>query len=118
MYAAGVLERVKPFLGPIYAWASAVPGGSYLQFPHLVSLCLRWIAKKPQQPGGRFVSSLSNTDLSAELFRADAKAQQDDVVIGGWETRHTLDPKKARWYRLSLEKSSSFRPSAVRKSTS
>ena len=73
-----------------------------------VSMCLRWIMKKLQQPGGRFMSSLSNTDLSAELFRADAKAQQDDVVIGGWETGHTLDPKKARWYSLRLEKSSSF----------
>ena len=108
MYAAGVLERVKPFLGPIFAWASAVPGGSYLQFPHFIAMCLRWIMQKLQQPGGRVMSSLTNIDFTAELFRADAKAQQDDVVIGGWETRYTLDPKKARWYSLRLEKSSAF----------
>ena len=32
-FAAGPLERIRPFLSPMFAWTAVAPGGAYLQPP-------------------------------------------------------------------------------------
>jgi hypothetical protein len=46
---------------------------------------------------------LPTKDLG-ELFRTDAKGDEHEVVVGGWETAFGLDPKKARWFAVTLDK--------------
>ena len=39
-----------------------------------------------------------------KLYRADAKAQGDLVVLGGWEDADQAGTTKARWYSMRLAK--------------
>ena len=39
-----------------------------------------------------------------ELFRSDAKAEADYIVLGGWESRGGTPPSHARWYSLRVDK--------------
>jgi hypothetical protein len=42
-----------------------------------------------------------------ELFRLDAKAEGDNVVVGGWETGRNPDPSTARWFEVTLTRANS-----------
>ncbi len=39
-----------------------------------------------------------------QAFRADAKAEGDLVVVGGWESLGGRAPRQARWFALQLAK--------------
>ena len=39
---------------------------------------------------------------TGEAFRTDAKAEGNDVAIGGWQTSITTDPMKAKWFAIVL----------------
>ena len=43
------------------------------------------------------------TDLGT-AFRADAKAEGDTVVVGGWECRGGCPTHKARWFSVRLDR--------------
>ena len=40
-FVVGALKHVRPFLGPLYAWSSALAAGTFAAFPDAVSM--RWI---------------------------------------------------------------------------
>ena len=46
-------------------------------------------------------------ELEVELFRADAKAEDDTVALGGWLCFGGVQPKDAKWYSLRLTKKGS-----------
>ena len=100
-FSAGPLERLRPFLAPIYSWVAVVPAGACLPPPVPVKLALIWIAHKLRS-GGRTMPCRRPADASAELFRTDAKADKNVISIGGWETRVTTDTSKARWFAIQL----------------
>ena len=53
----------------------------------------------------RVVSCVSlRLELPRELFRVDAKAEGDVVVIGGWSTSAGWDTRAARWFSLRITK--------------
>lgn len=78
----------KPFLGPIFAWVSAVPKGSVLRLPAMVQVIIRFLLL--QVMATKFRCDVGDycgyEEGYQESFRADAKADGDDVAIGGWET--------------------------------
>jgi len=64
-------------------------------------LCLRWIAFKLDN-GARLADCRAARAHRGELFRTDAKAEGNDVVIGGWECLDGATPSCARWFSVRL----------------
>ena len=100
-FTAGPLERLRPFLAPLYAWVSVVPESAFLPPPVLVQLCLRWVSVK-LKTGSRLSPCRHVVDSNVELFRTDAKAEDGIIRIGGWETRLTRETRRARWFAVEL----------------
>eukprot|EP00971_Amphidinium_carterae_P302378 6008570-Amphidinium_carterae.1 len=45
--------------------------------------------------------------MVGELFRTDAKAEGDKIVLGGWETfRSRGGTRRARWFSMELNRKS------------
>jgi hypothetical protein len=104
-YAANALHWEKPFLGPIYAWSSAVAKLSgKVRLPWAVALLLKWISKRLSE-GGRLQPPPYLDGPPKELFRTDAKAEGGRAYIGGWETLISRDASKCRWFSLEVTKS-------------
>jgi len=99
-FAAEVLRHVKPFLAPLYSWTHSMAAGGLTYIPTAIVLVLEWIryevTKMPRVP------MVIKYVHKGELFRADAKAEGNKVVVGGWRlnpggTRH------AAWYSVELD---------------
>lgn len=99
-FAATLLLYTKPFLGPLYSWAAAVPAGATADVPPMVKWILIWLAEafeaRVRISFGRPVGHLG------ERFRADAKAEGDLIVVGGWELAGHEGTAGARWFSLRL----------------
>ena len=103
-YAANALYWEKPFLGPIYAWSSAISQkSSKVRIPWAIAVLLKWISHRLKE-GGRLQPPPSLEGEPVELFRTDAKAEGGRAFIGGWETRFTKDTKEARWFSVEVTK--------------
>ena len=93
-FVAGALQHIRPFLGPLFAWASALALGTFAKFPEAVrsilSMVEREVVRKPMSVPRKM------PPLAKEIFRVDAKAEKDLVVIGrlgdtrGWRYRRGL----------------------------
>ena len=101
-FAAGPLERIRPFLAPLFAWTSVVPGHAFLAPSPDVSLCLSWTLRRLSR-GGRLEKCRPQPVHQGILFRSDAKAEDGAVIIGGWECRDGGVPATARWYSVRLD---------------
>ena len=75
--------------------------------PPAVQLCLGWIAEKLSKPGGRLSLCRPISSTPVDMFRTDAKADGDDVVVAGWECRGGITPDKARWFSIRLDATNS-----------
>ena len=103
-YAANALYWEKPFLGPIYAWTSAIARRNGMaRVPWAVALLLSWIARRLSE-GGRLQPPPSLLGQPQELFRTDAKAEGGKAYVGGWETFRGLQTNKARWFAVEVSK--------------
>jgi len=49
-----------------------------------------------------FVGGCIPESFVQDYFRIDAKAEQDKIVIGGWETCMSKDTRRARWFSVKL----------------
>ena len=104
IFVAGPLVVTRPFLGPVFAWVSRCPPGARLVPPPLVRAVLCWFAEILRRHPWKTCSV--GHRACGELFRVDAKAEGDDIVVlGGWSTGPAADPSTARWFshRLSRE---------------
>ena len=52
--------------------------------------------------GGRYIEIVEHGEDLGEAFRADAKAEGQSVVVGGWESRGGVQPRMARWFAVTL----------------
>jgi len=100
-FAAGILEWARPFLAPMYAWTAAAPGGAVLPLPSVVRLTLTWLVDQ-LRAGGRVVVCGQPLASMGELFRADAKGEDNLVVLGGWCCQGGHGTKEARWFSLEV----------------
>jgi hypothetical protein len=101
-FAAGVLEWDRPFLGPIYAWSATVPAFAYIQLPVLIRLILEHFRHRLQY-GNRTIECRVSNKPMGQLFMTDAKAEDNLVVLGGWETRPGGSKGTARWFSVRVE---------------
>ena len=99
-FAAGVLEWDRPFLGPLYSWAAALPMSTYLRLPVLITLILEYLRDRLVR-GARALRCWRLPNEAPLLFMADAKAEDDRVVIGGWCCADG-GPRDARWFSLEF----------------
>jgi hypothetical protein len=81
-FACEVLSYERPFLGPVHAWVACVPDQSFLELPVMLALIFTWIAKRLRVR--HMMPVRIRRASSGELFRADARATESEVQIGGW----------------------------------
>ena len=81
-FSTGALEFGKPFMGPLYTWASAVPSGTYMSVPAAIRVLMHWFLARLQSGGA--VTSTRRTKGSMLLFKADAKGARGYCVLGGY----------------------------------
>ena len=82
-FAFTVLPNFRPLLGPLYAWSAAM--GSYRSrpLPKLVILLLNFLRASLEKLG-RSAAVGEHCETEIELFRTDARAEGDEVWIGGF----------------------------------
>ena len=101
-FAAHALERIRPFLAPLYSWTSAIHPSTALAKPLFVNLMLKWILRKISMPGGTSIPTANECVDSLEAFRADAKAEDMHAAVGGWDSSNGQDTQAACWFALDV----------------
>ena len=99
-FALSALGHLRPFLGPIYAWVAVLDSCRRYQLPKAIILIMQFLAKALRGLG-RLTPVGAPVACEKELFRTDARAEGDEVWIGGWALDHA-DTKKCRWFAERL----------------
>ena len=100
-FTLGVLDYLKPFVSPLFSWAAAVDHLGKVRIPWSVAFLLSYIMQELE--AGRRTTEVRPRELYlGPVFRADAKAEGQLVVLGGWECRGGCHPSRARWFSLTL----------------
>lgn len=95
------LGHLRPFLGPVYAWTAAMTGKViWGQLPKAIILIFRFLARA-LAGSGRLVSVPPAPGERVELFRTDARAEGNEIWIGGWAMDST-ETKQCRWFSEKL----------------
>ena len=74
--------HLRPFLGPIYAWVAVLDSCRRYQVPKATILIMQYLARALKGLG-RLKPVGTPVAGEKELFRTDAKAEGDEVWIGG-----------------------------------
>ena len=102
-FIAGPVEFIRPFLGPLYQWCMSGPKFALPKLPVMLVLIMRFLAEELKRahtmPCERRAMHLG------EVFRMDAKAEGDTVVVGGWRTLGSERTTDAAWFSLQLTRS-------------
>lgn len=99
-FVGGALQHVRPFLSPLFRWASVLGLSTFAPFPKAVAILLAYVCREVNKSPMRGVREYP---LEIEdFFRIDAKAEQDKIVIGGWETLGNSCTQNARWFSVKL----------------
>ena len=101
-FVAGALRHVRPFLAPLFSWSSSMAPGTFSRFPDAVVILLEFVREEVQRSPMRPVEPLEKSPV--DVFRVDAKAAGEEIVIGGWETGLSPDQRTARWFSFRLNR--------------
>ena len=99
-FLAGPMEYIRPFLGPLYAWASIGPRFARPRLPVMIVLIMRYLAEELK--GCRMMPCEAPAHFLGETFRLDAKAEGEKIVIGGWKVTKSENTKDAEWFSITL----------------
>ena len=103
-FAAGALPWEKPFLGPLFAWASAVMyQAGQLVVPWAVAIILRWLEMRLAE-GGRMEEVREDVEPSEvpPIIWTDAKATEDRAWIGGY-LGVSEESRGCPWFSLEVK---------------
>ena len=81
VFATAPLEHCRPFLGPLFAWANSDPPYARPRLPIMAMLVMRFLAGELAVQ--RMVPCRLPELHRVELYRVDAKAEGNEVAIGG-----------------------------------
>ena len=96
------LGHLRPFLGPVYAWTAAMTRKVITgNLPKAIILIFKFLAKALAD-GGRLASVPPAPGDQVELFRTDARAEGNEIWIGGWAMDST-ETKRCRWFSEKLD---------------
>ena len=101
-FIAGPLEHLRPFLGPLYAWSCAGPRYLRPPLPVMVLIILRFLASELRR--GTMSRCATKARDVGEFFRLDAKAEGEEVAIGGWRSRGCSRTRDAPWFAVRLNR--------------
>ena len=101
-FVAGALRHVRPFLAPLFAWSATLAGGTFAKFPDAVIILLEYVSEEVARKPTRPLEPLRSSPL--DIFRVDAKAAGEEIVIGGWETWEQRPQAQARWFSFHLNR--------------
>ena len=99
-FIAGPVEYIRPFLGPLYAWASIRPKYARPQLPVMIVLILRYLARALS--GDHMMECEAPAEHLGEMFRLDAKAEGEKVAIGVWRVGPSGKAVDVPWFSLVL----------------
>ena len=99
-FITSAVEHLRPFLGPLYAWASAGPRYARPALPPMILLILKYLARELRET--RSMPCSDKARQLGEVYRMDAKAEGQTVVIGGWKSEGGCKTKDAAWFSLEL----------------
>ena len=99
-FLAGAIKGARPFLAPLYALSARMGNTTFTGLPMAVRISLEffaeWLAMEPMRP------LADPPGVAGEVFRVDAMASDKGIRVGGWETFHTTEPSKARWFSVEI----------------
>ena len=99
---AGALRHVRPFLAPLFSWSSTLAGGTFAKFPDAVVILLEFVREEVSRKPVRSLEPLLTSPT--DIFRVDAKAAGEEIVIGGWESWSGAPLSQARWFSFKLNR--------------
>jgi len=103
-FSAALLRYLLPFLGPVYAWVAVLVDGAAWPLPAALRIILKWIADQIEKCDLVTLKFVKPKRLG-KFFKADAKAEGEDVCEGGYEV---TDPKAplctCRWYSITINR--------------
>jgi hypothetical protein len=104
-FSAVLWRFLLPYLGPFYAWVSVHENSSAWMLPPALILLLRWIATAVEE--NPFVTLRHCQPVSLGMFfKADAKAEGSDVVVGGFASSPGANLSQCPGFSLRLTPSS------------
>ena len=104
VFATGPLEHLRPILGPLFAWAAGGPRFARPRLPAMLLILMEFLSR--QLGEGRMLGCRESALDRGELFRLDAKAEGDEVCVGGWLCRGGTPTRSAPWFSVRLTKKS------------
>ena len=107
-FIAGPLEHVRSFLGRLYSWACT--GRRYARpcTPPMMLRNLKFLVIKLKRC--RMTECSARTKDVGELFRLDAKAEGEEVAIGGWRCAGIRQTREAAWFAVRLSSATPLGP--------
>lgn len=100
-FATQVILWIKPFLSPLYAWSAAIPPSTTMRPPVTVLLTLSYIIQQLQLGKHMTPCRKLSVDLG-EVFRTDAKGEDQKVVLAGWLLAGSKSTFDAPWFSITL----------------
>ncbi len=107
-FAVGALEHERPFLSPLYAFASRHPTGAVRRLPTFARLLLKYLAKRIE--ARRHYSCATRRSPIDHAPRVDARATGEVIGIGGWLPMTgedgNISTSRSPWFALNLNRDS------------
>ena len=100
-FSAVLWRWMLPFLGPFYAWIAVSEDSAAWQLPVALLIIMEWIAKQIEQNAWVTLRHLAPQGLG-KFFKADARADGDIVVVGGFESVPGRTLMQCRWFSFTL----------------
>ena len=104
-FMMSAFTHLKPLLGPLYSWVTAVDHCNTLQVPAAVLMILAFLKTTMVPEIARTKVRLLPEVEEEHVFRSDAKAEGETVVLGGWCCSDSPDRAKCRWFSVRLGRS-------------
>jgi hypothetical protein len=99
VFTAALLRHLLPFLGPLFAWSAVIEPSAVWKVPFGIRTTLRWLARKiDEKPRLPLRTKLKLARRAT--FAADARADGDEVHVGGYLLGDDL--KKVPWFSYAL----------------
>ena len=100
VFVSGPIEHIRPILGPLFAWGSAGPRFLKPRLPTMLLILMEFLAG--QLENSHMTGCREASKDKGELFRLDAKAEGQEVAIGGWLCSEGRSTKDAPWFAVRL----------------
>ena len=113
-FVCGALRYDRPFIAPIYAFVGALARKRQLgadtecRIPPFLRMIFAWLLSKIRQR--RHEPCDMRESEGGHLFRVDAKAEGETIVLGGWRPVKrpdgSIDMARSPWFSLRLDRAS------------